>query len=245
MFDNTSTANCISGGKATTGINGTIMGIISDWDRAYGEITHCYWTSDIGFGEACGSANVTVTESSLVSQLDTATLTKMNEYAEPKGLSKWIMLHLNGGKINELSQENIIVTQYYFPKPVKDADFLGWYTDAACTNPFDPTMVNSTEIFAKYDEHSGGKTHTVTYDFHNGTVETKNFNHGDPIIFPDTYREGYEFEGWYMDSIFSISFNSAVVLEDYTLHAKYKKIDSGSSFALGLSPIFVLLSFFF
>ena len=119
--------NCVSGGRIvnltqTSGgiCIGNVVGYIS-YD-AETIITHCMWTSDVGYNNiyCYNKSKVTVTNSSL-GGMNSATMNGLNEYAFRNNTwDNWFMLHLNGGRINNLTQETLIVTQKHFPDPVKD-----------------------------------------------------------------------------------------------------------------------------
>ena len=121
--------NCLSVGKIKL-YNTTIdyVGAVVGYANTNTSITHCYWTSDTGYSDAYGISQTgfSFTDSSIV-ELDTTTLDTLGSYAGSKDWSKWVMLHLNGGRIGNASQGTIITPQKYIPDPVIDGNtFLFW-----------------------------------------------------------------------------------------------------------------------
>ncbi|HIV64334.1 MAG TPA: InlB B-repeat-containing protein [Firmicutes bacterium] len=122
--------------------------------------------------------------------------------------------------------------------PVRDGwAFVGWYTDAACTQPYDletPVTGNlilyaswqdtsKTYYDAKFDHNYYGalESNMVTLRVEEGTAVTRPTN--------DPEREGYEFVGWYADSEGTIPYDFDSTFEsDKTIYAKWNKTHSGS-----------------
>lgn len=183
--------NCLSAGKIDSNTTGHIGSVTGDASAI--DITHCFWTEDVGYGAEYDSR--THVENSTVVTLNSTILDELNEYAGVD--TPWIMLHLNGGKINDVEQESILVTQKDFPVPVKEGHSLsGWYEDFELTKKFDPktqSLTGITDLYAGWDTSS----YTVTFDFGNGTIISETFMFEAPIEYPeDVEMEGYEFAGW-------------------------------------------------
>ena len=150
--------SCVSSGKITNKTDGRIGGIAGRISSDT-EITHCYWTDDTGCNNAYGAkesdATVSAQNSSLT-MLNQVTLDKLNEYitTEKDSWNKWVMLHLNGGSINNISQENIFEIQKHFPNPVVDGNtFMFWCKDSELTEEFDPEtddISTVTDLYAKW-----------------------------------------------------------------------------------------------
>ena len=144
--------NTLSAGKATTtntsSIMGTVVGLVDD---SFNTIANSYWTSDVGAKKESGSGTATLKSNKLVT-LDAAAQATLNKDAESNGWSKWILLNLNGGKINGLPQDYAIVTDKRFMSPVKvGSTFSHWCTDAACTKKYDPmTSGDVAQLYAAY-----------------------------------------------------------------------------------------------
>ena len=186
--------NCLSAGKIEIEANetGGHIGSVTG-DASAIDITHCFWTEDVGYGAEYDSR--THVANSTVVTLNSTVLEELNEYAGAE--TPWLMLHLNGGSINGLEQEAILVTQKDFPEPVREGHALaGWYEDAELTKRFDPKTQPLTGIT---DLYAGWTTtaYTVTFDFGNGTIVNASFLFEAPIEYPeDVEMEGYEFVAW-------------------------------------------------
>lgn len=200
--------NCISAGKlnnaTSANFNNYVGVIVGHVDKgSYTIISECLRTDDVGYRNVCGHKNKgnPMLFNIFLTELNETRMNELNKNAMFNSWDKWSMLHLNGGKINnEVNQETLIVTQKYFPDPVKENNtFLFWCTDARCTDKYDP---NTTNITAITDLYAGWNSITITFDFGNGTKILKNATHGEkygalPII---KEREGYTFNGWFTEN---------------------------------------------
>ena len=135
------------------------------------------------------------------------------------------MLHLDGGRINNLTQEILIVTQKHFPGPVKGGStFSFWCLDAKCTERYDPQTTNIsgvTDLYAGYSSESG---YVVIFDFGNGTKTTKTVTYGESYgTFPSAgERIGYTFAGWFTEEGERVIEETTVSIEsDHTLYAHW------------------------
>ena len=190
--------NCLSAGviELTNKTNGYVGGIAGGIDTASStvSITHCFWTNDMECSAAYGF-NISipnVSDSSLV-ELNTTTLNELNDYAERNGWSKTTAFHLNGGKINNLTQDTLIVTEYHFPDPVKgDKTFICWCEDIYCNVKYNTTNPSgASDVYAIWDRS------TLTFNFGNRSSSTRTVQFNETIEYPeDMRREGYTFVGW-------------------------------------------------
>ena len=198
--------NCVSVGQivnskqASENYIGSVLGYIgSGAEKA--NITHCLWTSDVGnynLYDTKSKGDVTVTNSS-IKELNATTVNELNEYTERNSaFSNWFMLHLNGGRINNLNQETLIVTQKHFPDPVKERyTFLFWCKDAKCSERYDPqttVITGVTDLYAAWTINN----YTITFIFNNGTENVMRiFNFNETIVYPeDPTKKGHTFNGW-------------------------------------------------
>ena len=132
--------------------------------------------------------------------------------------------------------------------PTRDGyTFEGWYSDAACTAPYDfetPISGHRT-IYAKWAQNEApidpedpiDKTHKVTFDdcieiTENAVVEVED---GAAVARPnDPVCEGWTFLGWYSDVALTQAWDfSAPVTDDMTLWAKWTKNGAGDPGVIG------------
>lgn len=114
--------------------------------------------------------------------------------------------------------------------------FAGWYTDAACTQPFDLETpitgdlvlyaawqnVSKTYYDARFDHNYYGALESaiVTLSVEEGTAVTR------PATDPE--RVGYEFAGWYADEEGTVPYDfGSLFTSDKTIYAKWNKTHSG------------------
>ena len=110
--------------------------------------------------------------------------------------------------------------------------FAGWYLDAQFEQPLpdntlDPqTLTTDVNLYAKWtpieypisydlDEGENHEENPETYTMDDGVVELQ-----DPV------REGYQFDGWYLDADYTQQLNAiseALASEDLTCYAKWKE----------------------
>ena len=201
----TNIENCFSNGmivnsKQASEVNciGSIFGYADSFNVPEVTITHCFWTSDVGYDTSVGSGSVTTTNSSLITKINATTMEELNRYTENNSTwNRWIILHLNGGKINNIDQETLVVTHKYILNPVREGyTFSFWCKENAteCTEKYGPNETEVTELYAHYQMNK----YTLTFIFDNGTdpeVRTLNFN--ESIAYPENVtREGFIFNGW-------------------------------------------------
>ena len=221
--------NCVSAGRITAGGTnnnyiGSVVGYVNTDSST--TVTHCLWTSDVGhdsvYGYISSHASTASTDSSLT-MLSSTTMTELNNYAKKNGeWSNWFTLNLNGGKINDLSQEALVVTQKRFPDSLKEGhNFREWLKG---TEKYDPKTTNITEVTALTARYQVNN-YTVTFHFWGFTYEYKNVTYGnaygDP---PEKQRTGYTFAGWFTgrDGGSKVEATTRMsTAEDHTLYARW------------------------
>ena len=132
----------------------------------------------------------------------------------------------NGGTMADVEQRVTGGNTLTAPEVSKSGyDFLGWYTDVACTQKFDfnatPISSNIT-LYAKW-----GVACTVTFDTCDGkAVTTAKVVEGGKVSVPaEPHRNNYEFGGWYLDDEYQTEFDfDTVVKNNLTLFAKWNEI---------------------
>ena len=132
------------------------------------------------------------------------------------------MLHLNGGRINNLNQETLIVTQKHFPSPVNEGySFSFWCLDAGCAERYDP---QTTDITGVTDLYAQWNVFVVTFDFGNGTKTTKTVTYGESYgTLPNpAERTGHTFDGWFTEEEEKVTEETTVnIVSDHTLYAHW------------------------
>lgn len=133
--------------------------------------------------------------------------------------------------------------------------FEGWYTDPACTNPynFNSPIFRDITLYAKWVEASSpdpveppSSTYTVTFDSNGGSaVASQTVAAGTTVAQPtDPTREGYYFLGWYSDSELTDVYEfSTPVTADITLYAQWVENISQSSWLDEPAPDVEIYSF--
>ena len=194
----TNIENCVSGGKITSNKASNYIGsVVGDINSSEATIKHCHWTSDVGNYSAYGyGSQVTDTETKQAI-LNTTTVDSLNSYNS--SWDKWLMLHLNGGNINNLNQTSLVVTQKHFPDPVKEGNaFLFWCLDIDCNEKYNPKSTDITKVTELY---AVWNISTVLFVFGNGTTATKNVVYGQKYgTLPESAsRTGHTFLGWFTE----------------------------------------------
>lgn len=103
--------------------------------------------------------------------------------------------------------------------------FMGWFSDINLTNQFDfsSPIMNNLTLYAKW------KINTYIIKFIPNTTEsiyddiTLEYNSLIPIPSPEPIKEGYDFDGWYIDDNFNVKmdFNTYRVSSNVTLYGKW------------------------
>lgn len=122
--------------------------------------------------------------------------------------------------------------------PARDGHtFGGWYTDAACTVPYDfeAVVTEPLELYAFWKE-DGTAYHSVTYSLNyygrlpdSYTQQVKEGESAREIALTPK-REEFAFDGWYTDEAGTTAFSAGTpVTEDMTVYAKWTKTKSAPS----------------
>ena len=225
--------NCLSAGKLTSsrlGIYiGSIVGTIEG--KLITTIDNCYWTSDTRINKLLGFKYnwiPLIETNSSMNELDDELMSELNEYAEMKAgnWSKWMALHLNGGKIEDIAQETIIVTQRAFPKPRREGNtFAFWCNSAGRTEEYDPVRDEGVEVlYAGWSPNN----YTVTFDVNGGdelATPTKEVTFDRLYCpLPTPHKAGYGFVGWFSENNESVTSETKVTIpNNHTLHARWER----------------------
>lgn len=100
--------------------------------------------------------------------------------------------------------------------------FLGWYTDAMMTIPFDPSLpiMNDITLYAKFTD----AYHTVHFSTPSTPLDDLVVPNNETFTLPTPSMEGYRFVGWYLDESLTTLYVMAPVSTDLTLYAKFDLI---------------------
>ena len=190
--------NCINYDIYKSNQDVTAGGKITGAGAGNTKISQCFWTDEEDTNVSYGFQYLTapkVTNTYHV-ESNTTTMDTLNAWVSSKGglnHTKWMMLHLNGGKMGLVNEDILIVPQRPFPDPVKEGySFAYWCTDPECTSDeFNGTLEGSTDLYAEWVINN----YTVTFDFGNGTFLNMSFTFNTTIMYPDmTGVKG--FHGW-------------------------------------------------
>lgn len=155
--------------------------------------------------------------------------TNSDDDKEPIEQKYTITYNTNGGStIN--SEQFIYDTVPTKPSnPTKNGyDFKGWYFDQTLNNEyeFSYSLKENITLYAKWNVVS----YTIIYEL-NGGLNNKNnpsvYNiESDDIHLLDATKEGYDFEGWYLDSDYSEELTSidTSLCKNITLYANYTQV---------------------
>lgn len=106
---------------------------------------------------------------------------------------------------------------------------LGWYTDEACTVPYDFTKGVSGDItlYAGWKPEKGFVEVNFNFSCPGKTNKTVSLKSGDTVMskaIPDTSRIGYNFTGWYKDENCTEKwdFDNDLISDAMTLYAGYE-----------------------
>ena len=142
---------------------GSVVGYVSSGTN----IKQCYWSSDVERSNACGYGSPTIDSETKQVSLNTTTMDSLNTRATSNSWSKWFMLYLNGGKINSLNQEALVVTQRHFPDPVRSGNtFLYWCNDDRCDGRYNNKTTDMSQVSGLY---AGWSIVSVTFYGNGGT----------------------------------------------------------------------------
>ena len=133
----------------------------------------------------------------------------------------------NGGSVvdNETVKEGSQVSKP--SDPTKDGmRFDGWYTTSSLSEEynFNDKVTSNLTLYAKWINYTPRVTFVGTsYDY----VEVQK---GSTVTKPaDPTKTGYEFEGWYADSLYTTKFDfNTIINEDTNIYAHFTKQSEGS-----------------
>ncbi len=115
------------------------------------------------------------------------------------------------------------------PTPKYDGyRFDGWYMDPGCLTQYTMQPVTKDIIlYAKWTKLPSSEEFTVTFVYNNGDADTSVLvANGESAPLPDLQqREGFIFDGWYLDELFTEEYSDEPILHDATLYAKWTAVE--------------------
>lgn len=133
----------------------------------------------------------------------------------------YVYFDTNGGsKIERVKIEKGHILNVPNP-PVKEyAEFNGWYLDSNFTKPYDfgSAVENSFTLYANWLKY-----YKISFEVNGGNkIEDQYIKEGYNLPFVMPVREGFQFDGWYLDSNFNTPFDFAsIITEDLVLYARW------------------------
>ncbi len=106
------------------------------------------------------------------------------------------------------------------------------YLDLRATSTlYDDAEWRYTKIPMVFEDEPKAETYTITYVLNGGINNSENpssYVQGNALTFKDPTREGYEFDGWYLNEDFTKKINALTTRSngDKTLYAKWNKIET-------------------
>jgi uncharacterized repeat protein (TIGR02543 family) len=121
----------------------------------------------------------------------------------------------SGNKVNKPVTPNVL-----------GYNFCGWYTDPECTEAYDFNSPAESD-FTLYAKWVQVDTYEVTFDAngHGTAPGTQIINLDGKVSYSrPSSEDGYEFDGWYLDSSCTVAYNfNSPVTDDFTLYARLGK----------------------
>ncbi len=128
-----------------------------------------------------------------------------------------ITLDANDGNVEKNEITFTDANSVILPTPTKEGyTFVGWYIDEVLVTSLENKDYN---LKAKWET----SVVTITFDSNGGSkVESITLKPGESIVLPTPTKEGYEFEGWYLNE--ELYTETVMGNKDVTLVAKWKEI---------------------
>ena len=228
--ENSIIENCLSAGQITTtnamNYTGSIVGEIVTSTN----ISHCYFTDDVGVDNLYGietSSNIIGTTES-ASTVDSTLVENLNsQVTTENGFNKWlfnpqnanITFKVNNNKGFSLSSQVILLPDLSVDS--ERHEFGEWFTDDFSTTPFTGNSIaENTTLYTIYGE-------IITVSFNatgwNVTPDSKMVSFNNPYgRLPIPNRIGFSFLGWFTDNNEEVTSESIVnITNDHTLYARW------------------------
>ena len=188
--------NCVSAGQISYNQTSEEIGSIIGYTNGYNpvdvalNVTHCFWTSDVGYSSTYGSSIKVSDAENSQAELDASLVNELNNYATKNSTwNKWIhnnnnasvSFRVNRGKGHTVNSHVILLPS---PAESRGKSFSGWFTNEILTSPFDSNEVES-----------GTTLHGMLCDsYYNVTLDA---NGGDSSFIPNSHPMAIECNGVY------------------------------------------------
>jgi len=170
---------------------------------------------------------------------------KEGTFGDKKLYAKWvkegeveefiIIYHLDGGTLTGHKTKFLVnELPFLLPTPIKTGyRFVGWYTDNAYAYKIEKIdTIGNVAVYAKWEKLP---EYTITYELNGGTLENLKVKFTEdelPITLPIPTRNGYIFEGWYLDSQFTIKVTKIENVGNKVYYAKWEKVDESKTYTI-------------
>lgn len=176
--------NCVNFGAIKSDTDSSAVGNIIGGMNGNIFIRQCFWLNTTGTSEprGVGLGNLNEAETGFVESNET-TMKMLNNWVEDSGFNyTWMMLHLNGGNINNIETETLIVLRSRIPSPQKVGhDFICWHEYENIEDCYEGPLENATDLYASWTILN----YTITFDLGNGTTVTYTLTFNDTINYPE------------------------------------------------------------
>ena len=219
--------NCANNGKITTttisGKNNYIGSAIGYIDSGATSITHCYWTSDVGY-DSIYEYKPNSSSATLKKYNTTTTVDNLNSYNS--SWNKWLLNTNNWTvtfKSNNDNGFNLSSQLILLPSLAESENhtFSGWFEDEDCTKEFTSSFVEAEIVLY------GGWSYTITFDPTGGVATTskKSVVYGQKYgELPAPQKPGYTSTGWFTEAFDGeriTAEDTVSTMSNHTLYAQW------------------------
>ena len=198
--------NSLSAGKIASE-TGKIGGIFGNADSD-SNITHSFWTKEVGTSSSCGSGSPAIDRKSAKIEINKEYAYKMNLYSDVQSWNGWILntdalpvsFRVNAKKGFTVKTQIILLPD---PAPNNDRAFSDWFSDREMTAPFVASEVKApTTLYGMFCRPN----YIVALDVNGGDPASIPSSHPMAVACSGYYetlpipaRTGYNFEGWFTE----------------------------------------------
>ena len=155
-------------------------------------------------------------------------------YIEGGAVYNTLTFETNGGNlipsVTDKEVNSVVDLSAYRPEKT-GYTFAGWYSDAGLTQSISSVILDDAKtVYAKWNANvtygggSGVTNYTITFNTNGGSAISKVVKNKNDIVDLANYvseKEGYNFEGWYIDKELSHKITSIKLIKNITIYAKW------------------------